>query len=1143
MDQAIAERKEAEDKLGTENLIFVAEDVNVQGAKRFMWKRTDTVLALMDSGTAGNLYEVVFGGKPLRFFADIDILEPDHYTTEEYIEMAIEVIVKTWNQVIIEYPVTAADFVTKFSNYSVKISFHIVGPTICFEDVSLIKKLMMLVEQNVFKNVLYEPLQAIKTSTVFDLSVYRRRGCMRLLGASKFGRPVRMEKGSNCLDKDVTRFLIHPVETPDFVIDHILIEDSIAPIRVGASVQDDTPLNKPSETHCAVPDCHCRYGDPSEPEYDMDNGNLFLRHFPINQLAHMSVIQLLIAAKKACVKSEDLEHLLDFRYRHALDRFHRIKRKMDFFDSFVLAPHMSSIRHLLMLYPRFGMEMPQGLTPDLFQKALEIPDPVPRNLILYNKPDGRAQQINVNPIVKSRQSFLAISPMGSGKTFQQLQLVKDALRIEPKATVIVISCRQLMARDIERRYKDEIPDIQNYLTIKEAAKTYRHGVRNINLAKKLIIQLESLHLLDMSARSMRRRSPLIFVVDEAETVFAQFISSTMDRQYRSTWKTFRQLVEQSWITLFAEAIPSQRTYELCQLLCPRIQIERNLAPRVSSVPQRTISRYPAYHSLVGRIVERVKTGERCGIFCSTKTIAKKIHMLLVQEGVLVQAYHSDDRTTHADFSNLHDAWDKFQVVIWTSVVTVGISYDLARFDFMCAFIGCKGPFIRDCVQAVHRIRNLSTNEVLYAAKGPFKKPKKGDADSDDEDDSDSVVSFDGGEDAISVPFFETDEVMKKYVDDRNTRIEREFHDMIDAADPAIRRLVYYSICEQKLQGNNAMADRLFEYFMVNYIGYLPKEPILPVQSNEEDFEVEQHYGLALFDFKDGVSPETSAISRDILTPDWESETTIIIKKEQLQPDDSVAFVPAFEQTVQDSMADLLDTDPTTLGYRQEIKKMVIFLRWCDQHTFVDMSDREFMEAAWDDFKKRKRTWTHFPKIIAEDMDHESALENAILSQKKRTENVLAVASDRDVLELKTRWELQKVFGVSTTYEMGTKLLNDTDLINQFSRLNAVYQNLFAKPMTKKDARGIRFHLSQIFSNLQIGVNLGVQKTQPRGGQRIYSTFWCPLDHAMRGAGMATGIKPVMKAKASKVRKEKPKEVYDEQEEKPQKRGKKCPFKH
>lgn len=1132
MDKAIEERKQAEDQLGTEDLIFVAEDVNVQGAKRFMWKRADTILALMDSGSAGNLYEVVFGGQPLRFYADIDICEPDHYTTEEYMEMAIHAIVKTWNQVIIEYPVTAADFVTKVSNYSVKISFHIVGPNVVFEDVSLIKKLMILVEQNVFKNVMYEPLQAIKTSTVFDLAVYRRRGCMRLLGASKFGRPVRMERGFNCTEVPVDRFLIHPRNTSDFTVDHILIEDSINPIRVGASVQDDTPLNKPSASHCTIPDCHCRYSNSvEEPEYDMDNPNPFLRHFPINQLAHMSVIQLLIAAKKACVKSEDLEHLMDFRYRHALDRFHRIKRKMDFFDSFVLAPHMSSIRHLLMLYPRFGMEMPTNLTPDLFQKALDIPDPVPRNTVLYSLPDGRAQQINVNPIVRSRQSFLAISPMGSGKTFQQLQLVKDALRIEPKATVIVISCRQLMARDIERRYRDEIPDIQNYLTIKEAAKTYRHGVRNINLAKKLIIQLESLHLLDMSPRAMRRRSPLIFVVDEAETVFAQFISATMDRQYRSTWKTFRQLVEQSWITLFAEAIPSQRTYELCQLLCPRIQIERNLAPRVSSVPQRTIARYPAYHSLVGRIVERVKAGERCGIFCSTKTIAKKIHLLLVQEGVLVQAYHSDDRTTHADFSNLHDAWDKFQVVIWTSVVTVGISYDLARFDFMCAFIGCKGPFIRDCVQAVHRIRNLSTNEVLYAAKGPFKKQKI--SEESDEEDTDSVVSFDGGEETISVPFFETDDVMKKYVDDRNTRIEREFHDMIDAADPAIRRLVYYSVCEQKLQGNNAMADRLFEYFMVNYIGYLPTEPVLPLQSNEEDFEVDQHFGLSLFEFKDGVSPENSSIARDILTGDWEAETTIILKNEE---------GPVFEQTVQDSMADLLDTDPTTLGFRQEIKKMVIFLRWCDQHAFIDMGDREFMEAAWDDFKKRKRTWTHFPKIIAEDLDHETALENAILSQKKRTENVLAVASDRDVLELKTRWELQKVFGVSSTYEMGTKMLNDTDLINQFSRLNAVYQNLFAKPMSKKDARGIRFHLSQIFSNLQIGVNLGVKKTQPRGGQRVYSTFWCPLDQAMRGVGMATGVKLVLpKSKAIKVRVSK--EIYDEEEEKPKKRGKRCPFKH
>lgn len=1133
MDQALAEREEAERKLGTEDLIFVATDVNAQGAKKFEWRRRDTILALMETGDAGNMYEVIFGGQHCRFFADIDMNEPDFYTTEEYVAMAINVIVKTWNAVIHEYPVTAENFVSKVSNYPNKISFHIIGPDFLFEDISLIKKLMVLVEQNVFKDVNFEPLQAVKTSTVFDMSVYRRRGCLRLLGASKYARHVKMIPGPGCENVEAQAFLVH---TKDLlmVIDHILVDDVVAPIRVGTSVQDDTPLNQAASSFCEIPECKCRYsGNVEEAEYDTDNGNLFLQNFPINQLSHMSVIQLLIAAKKACVSSDDIAHLLDFRYRHCPDRFLRVKRKRDFFDSFVLSPHMSSIRHLLMLYPRFDMPFPTGLRPDMFDKALAIPESVPRNMVLYDRPDGRAQQINVNPIVKSRQSFLAISAMGSGKTFQQLQLVKDALRIEKNATVIIISCRQLMARDIERRYKDEIPDIQNYLTIKENAKTYRQGVRNINLAKKLIIQLESLHLLDMSPRSMRRRSPLIFVVDEVETVLAQFISSTMDRQYRTSWKTFRQLVEQSWITLFAEAIPSQRTYELCSLICPRIQIERNLAPRVESVPQRTLARYPAYCSLVARIVERVHGGERCGIFCSTKTIAKKIHLLLTQAGILVQAYHSDDRTTHADFSNLHEAWEKFSVVIWTSVVTVGISYDLARFDFMCAFVGCKGPFIRDCVQAVHRIRNLSTNEVLYAANGPFRQVKKGEVDSDDESVSELSVVEDT--DKLAIPFFETDEVMKKYVDDRNTRIEREFHDMIDAADPAIRRLVYYSICEQRLQNTNAMADRLFEYFLVDYIGYQKVEAQLPMCANEEDFEVDHHYELNRFQFRDGVSPEPSPICRDILAdPEWEQEASIII-----MDDEKVVY----EQKISESLVDMLNEDAPTIIHRQEIKKMIQFLRWCKNYRFIDMSDSEFMDAAWSDFKSQRRTWTNFPKVIAEDMDHDMALRNAIVEQKNRSENELAVASDRGVLELKTRWELQKIFGVTTSFEEGAKKLTDADLIAQFSRINALFQNLFMRQMWRTDSRGIRFHLAQIFSSLHIGVGLGVHKTQPRGGQRVYTCYWCPSDAVIRGALMATGQSMQLKAVREKSTKKR-KEIQEAVDPVPKKRGrpKKCPFK-
>lgn len=1097
-----------------EPVMLVAEDVNAEGAKKFSWMRVRTVAELMEIGEVGHRYEVVYSPSgfsdqpvmPCRFYADIDIAQPENMRDQEYHELAVEAVVEVWNKVC-PVQVAARDFLIKacYREDSPKVSFHIVGPDVFFEEVALVRLLMTAVEKAVYTVEKFRPLQAANTSTVFDMAVYRRRGCIRLLGATKFGKPHKFVRESGV---PPSRFFIHPYpenlgeSMPAAHITELSIDGQR--IKSGRSSEATYTSSSVAGSGSCPEGCHCRYSPESGTfEFDLTNPNEYLRKFPINALSHTALITALVAMKKACIPLEHVTALLQFRYRHCVDNVQRVRRKQDFYESFEVSPMIASVRHLISVVSGFGN--PPDARPHLFDKPFltgpgDLLPPTARYQT-YEEESGRARAIAVDPWSRRQQSYLAISPMGSGKTFQQLHLVKDALRVEPKATIIVVTCRQLMARDITRRYQEHIPTFVNYLDIKAKSSSLAMASRQINLTKHLIIQLESLHLLDLSLGAMRRRAPLIMVVDEAETIFSQFISSTMEHHYRTSWKTFRSLIENSWLVLFAEALPSQRTYEMCGALCPTLRVERNLTLRLAGTSQRTLVRYEDYSKLVAVIIARVKEGERCGVFCSTKSIAKKIFTLISSAGLASQVYHSEDRTSHGDFENLHSAWSDKQVVIWTSVVTVGVSYDLEHFDFMAAFIGCKGPYIRDCVQAVHRIRNLKKNELLYAANGPFTKGKEK---KEEEEEEDNQV------------FFETDQVMKTWFDDRNSRIEREYRDMVDAADPLIRRLVYYSVYESKLQLTNALADRLFAFFLCEVIGYKFERGI-SVEENDFDPEVD-----IVMDWEEVQLYDKDGVPLPFLHETLENLANLSVGIVGREGDEIIEV--SFMQQVTQNLEDTFTRDASTIRYRHMVRRAIKFVKWVRDNPFLDVTDKQFLKEAFHDFRGR-RTWTNFPEVLHEDLHAASALVAAKFRERDRADGELALVSDRTILHLQTRWALHELFGVKTSYETSEVRLSDDDLVSNASKIQHIYRAACNKEKKTNEPRQLRSMITSVLHALNIGVTLGSQKTQHHNGKRVYKVFWKPNDMAAKGATWAKDLLEDVPLEAEdRKRKEPEKEV-------------------
>lgn len=1026
LKQAFDEYKSARDKFG-DDIVFVAQDIKPPfPAKVYSWEPWDKIKY---DGERSKMYEVLFDDISCRFFVKAKITSFASFTLDEYLSLIFDVIVSTWNREFRE-KISRTDFVVASNDFD---TFHIFLPHFQFVGISAVYSFMRKVEMACFKSkTMHTYLQQIKSSTVFDLSIYRNHYSLPMLHHTRFGKRLLPIQG-----EDREQFLAH--------------NRTLLPFPT--KVTDFSEEVKGDPTKAAV--------------LDATNSCKLLTVVPIHLFGQETLVEFLLQCKRAALRNEDVFHLLQFRFGI---------REARPFNLFYESLNMDQTTYcsaglvdFLKAFVRTDILREITEVPDLFQKALEFKSNE------YCLPDGRAKKIDVKNLdMFPHQAFLSVSPMGSGKTYQQLQLVSDMIRADPNVSVIVLSCRQLMAKDIERRYKEVIPDIVNYLTLRQEHKNRTKFVRALNLSKRLIVQLESLHNIDTTPEMLNfRHKKLLFIIDEAETVFAQFISQTMATHYRTTWTTFRALVEHASVVLFGEAVPSLRTYEMCQHLCPSLIIERNLAPRVTGTPVRKAIQYDNYSMLFRMLVLQVQSGKRCGVFCSTREMAKSIHQLLEKYAISSQVYHSEDRTSHHEFENLHENWDKYQVVIWTSVVTVGISYDLLTFDFMTAFISSKGPFMRDSIQAVHRIRKLNDEALHWAAKGPLVAKEEEEKQEEEEEDE--------------VSFFETNEVMLKLLDERNSKLDRQFSDMVDAADPMIKRLVFYHYYESKLQSTNAQAGALFEYFLKKYVGYETE-----VGSSSLNYEApaeKTSYAWTEIGFRhDEIDVSFTTFSRDLFTEDWQNHLFIT--------------VGPTTQSVFESNADMFETNRESIEDRKIIKNVVSMLTWLHAHKFIDTDDSEFMEAAWEDFCGT-RSWTRFPLVLAQDLNHDLALKNAGVEQKIFTQNDRSLASDSIVNELVVRWELQRICNVEHSYLEGP-VITDVELNAQSARIHSLYTQLFGPSRVQKyNPKNLRVMIRKMVAKLDIGAEFDVQKSQ-KGQTVSYLCKWKPIEMAAKGAVLASG---------------------------------------
>lgn len=319
------------------------------------------------------------------------------------------------------------------------------------------------------------------------------------------------------------------------------------------------------------------------------------------------------------------------------------------------------------------------------------------------------EDVSVNSVTLVR------APMGSGKTtalIDWLKSFKDDL-----GSVIIISCRKSFTSELFRRVSEE--QLERFVTYNDVSSYKIDPIEGF----RLFIQIESLHRLTNYNYD-------VVVLDEIMSILSQFFSPTM-RRISEVDCAFVKLLTNSKTIIAMDASISKDLVDYFFSIIPTKQLNvvynqyvtdgfskrrccfmpsLGLNTALSLLTDNAFCLIPGSEmvSFCARLIKSISEQKNICVFSATVSFSETVQLICHK----VRAKCLLINSNCSDKINLQ-SWTQYQVLIYTTAVTVGISFDADYFDEMFVYVKPmqKGPDMMSVYQSMGRIRKLSTNMI------------------------------------------------------------------------------------------------------------------------------------------------------------------------------------------------------------------------------------------------------------------------------------------------------------------------------------------------------------------------------------------------------------------------------------------------
>ena len=298
------------------------------------------------------------------------------------------------------------------------------------------------------------------------------------------------------------------------------------------------------------------------------------------------------------------------------------------------------------------------------------------------------------------------SHLGTGKT-TIIENLFDKKRFD---SVLVISPRVMFANKIYADFVKHEPRLKFYKDIKKEARCK---------FKFIVCQLESLSTLGDEFQ--------LVILDEVESILNQFHSTTLERNFDKISNKFYQIMGSANYVISADAFVMNRSVDILATI--RSNKQRIFIDNTYN-PYKRDSFYMGNNAdrLTKCILDDVvkNKNDRRVIITGSRPHCDTVHEAIRDTGqscLKINRFTDDDLTTQ--IRDVDKMWCDYQNVVYTSTITVGVSYDPIeqekQFDKLFMNFSVNGACVRDMFQASLRARTVKKNQLFYTVYDRYMK--------------------------------------------------------------------------------------------------------------------------------------------------------------------------------------------------------------------------------------------------------------------------------------------------------------------------------------------------------------------------------------------------------------------------------------
>lgn len=290
--------------------------------------------------------------------------------------------------------------------------------------------------------------------------------------------------------------------------------------------------------------------------------------------------------------------------------------------------------------------------------------------------------------------------LGKGKTTSICRYIEE----NKLKRVLIVSPRVSFASSITNEYNQKIPSGERFKCYTDVARESLLG------CNRVVCSMESLHY--FGDRPMWWEEFDLLIVDESQAnLKSHCCKITNGDRIDSNETVFTYFLHRSKKVIFADAFFGKLTAQFIthqQLPCILYDYQTPMVKRTAKV----IADDHVRDALFEDMIDTVNQGKRFFVYCSAKTTAERLETMLKAKfsHLKIKTYTTG---TGRHIKDVNSEWVQYDVIIYTSTITVGINFDVHN-HFHCGFLCISAAaknYITDIFQAHFRVRHLIDNHM------------------------------------------------------------------------------------------------------------------------------------------------------------------------------------------------------------------------------------------------------------------------------------------------------------------------------------------------------------------------------------------------------------------------------------------------